>query len=450
MKTARYIISLPALVLIASVLIVGCSKAPKVATSMTAHLLCSETFVAERDTEEVFQHYIRRIGGLRQVSPGLKYALDQEAKEVEVRLFGGSASVAAHASGRGCTVLNDSTRPRPNEAALQDPQPEITPQHSGLPMLERALDDLMQDTDQAVKAIVILQDGKILSERYAAGMSEQTPMLSWSVAKSVVNALIGILVRDGKVELHTPAPVRLWADPKDPRHNVSIDQLLRQTSGQPFGAANTGFDPASQMLFLSADTAARSASATFAEPGTRWSYTDGNYAILSGILRDVIGGRPGDITAFAKDELFGPVGMHSAVMEFDQAGAPMGAAFIYATARDWARFGQLYLDNGTVGSRRILPDSWVTYSTTSTPLADGGYGAGFWVNDGPSHGARQRRKMGAPAGSYFASGNFGQVVLVVPSQRLVIARFSESVLPAATTFGATVNVLRAIPDTSLE
>src|SRR5262249_32189187 len=153
---------------------------------------------------------------------------------------------------------------------------------------------------------------------------------------------IGILARQGKLSLEGPAPVRAWADPDDPHHAITVDELLRQTSGQPFGSSNSGFDRSSQMQFLASDTASVASNAKFAwSPGAHWSYTDGNYAILSGIIRDAVGGDAAHVVDFSSRELFAPLGMKSVVQEFDEAGSPFGACYINASPRDWARFALL-------------------------------------------------------------------------------------------------------------
>jgi CubicO group peptidase (beta-lactamase class C family) len=277
-----------------------------------------------------------------------------------------------------------------------------------------------------VKAIVVVHHGHIIAERYAPGFGPDTRMLSWSTAKSVINALTGILVRKGEISVDGPAPVAAWSNPADPRHAVSIDNLLRQTSGQPFGSSNSGFDRSTRMQFEEPDTAAYAEAAAFdSPPGKTWSYTDANYAILSGIIRDHTGGTAEGVARFAHDELFGPLGMKSATFEYDEAGNPMGGTYCLSTARDWARFGLLYLHDGAIGDHRILPQGWVEYSARPTPqAAPFGYGAGFWTNRGPDDYAQGRRRMGEPADSFYANGNYAQTVLIAPKEDLIVARFS--------------------------
>jgi hypothetical protein len=253
-------------------------------------------------------------------------------------------------------------------------------------------------------------------------------VLGYSVSKSVINALIGILVREGKLDLYAPAPVGAWSSPADPRHAITLDQLLRMTSGLNLEESDSGFDPVSRMMFSERDMAAYAENAKLkSKPGQTWEYTSGDTLIVSAIVRDAVGGHAADVLRFAHNQLFDPVGMQHITMEFDDVGTPIGSTRIYASARDWARFGELYLNDGVVDGKRILPEGWVTYSTR--PTLDSPYGSGFWVNAGQSVDARGRVQAGMPADAYFASGNFGQRIVIVPSQRLVIVRFGATIDP---------------------
>jgi hypothetical protein len=228
------------------------------------------------------------------------------------------------------------------------------------------------------------------------------------------------------------APVAAWRDPGDPRRTITLDQLLRMQSGLDLGDSlsasfSTAWDPSARMAFNEPDMAAFAAGAPLAAaPGTRWSYANGNPAILGRIIRDQVGGRAVDVLRFVRRELFGPLGIRRATLELDATGTPIAGAFMFATPREWARFGMLFLEDGVVGGARILPEGWTRYSTTPTPGAFVGYGAGWWINQGDSQGARFRREHGMPADAFMAMGIYGQTVVVVPSERLVLARFGTT------------------------
>jgi CubicO group peptidase (beta-lactamase class C family) len=248
----------------------------------------------------------------------------------------------------------------------------------------------------------------------------------------VVSALIGILARQSKLALDAPAPVAAWQDKDDPRHGITVDQLLRHTAGLALGSslqANIGsaLEPVNRMKFLQDDMASYAERiALETAPGNAWNYHDGNYLILSQLIRDAAGGQPADVLRFARDELFAPLGMNNVTLQFDGAGTPEGSSQMLASARDWARFGQLYLGDGVVGGERILPEGWVSYSASPTPGAFVGYGAGFWTNLGDSKGATYRIAQGWPRDAFFAKGSIGQYVIVIPSEHLVIVRFGRT------------------------
>jgi CubicO group peptidase (beta-lactamase class C family) len=182
------------------------------------------------------------------------------------------------------------------------------------------------------------------------------------------------------------------------------------------------------MLFMKRGMAADAASAKLATaPGTRWTYSDGSYLILSRALRDTVGGDAQSVLTFAHGELFDRLGMERPVIEFDATGTPIGSSYIFATARDWARLGQLYAQDGLVDGHRILPEGWVDYSSRLTPGSeDYGYGAGFWTNRGNSDAAQERVAAGMPVDSFMARGSYGQYLLICPSQHLVIVKLGTA------------------------
>jgi CubicO group peptidase (beta-lactamase class C family) len=247
------------------------------------------------------------------------------------------------------------------------------------------------------------------------------------MTKSVMNPLVGVLVRRGRLSLAGPAPVPAWRDPCDPRHAITIEQLMRMTSGLALDDTNNGFDPSSRMLYTEPDMAAYAErSALVAPPGRHYYYSNLSTLILSHVVRDAVGGRAEDVVRFADRELFGPLGMRRVTLEFDAAGTPVGSTYLYATARDWARFGLLYAHDGVVGGERILPEGWVDFSATWTPGSRDGYAAGFFTNRGASDGGQFRVRGGMPPESFFASGTQGQRLVIAPAERLVVVRLGRT------------------------
>jgi CubicO group peptidase (beta-lactamase class C family) len=424
--------------------VVRAHDAPRVATGFVAQILCSAAFVSGVDPGQVYAETIEAMPGVGLIAWGLTYRIDRRAGQVTATLLGGGQSRAVFREGLGCYLAHgeeavDASLP-PTARETQHP---LLPEIAGAalvepanPKLGRALGRAFAEPDQPpfrhTKAIVVLKDGRVVAERYAPGYDVDTPILGFSATKSVISALTGILIRKGKLALDQPAPVAAWQSPGDPRHAITIDHLLRQTSGLAMGSSLNAslasvFDRVNQMNFVEPDPAGFAESSDLeTAPGSGWNYHDGNYVILSRLIRDATGGHAADVLRFAWAELFNPLGMRSVTLQFDATGTPEGASLMLASARDWARFGQLYLDDGVAGGRRILPEGWVRYSAALTPNGWVGYGAGFWTNLGDSRGSRFRSRLGMPREAFYASGVLGQYVIIVPSQRLVIARFGIS------------------------
>jgi CubicO group peptidase (beta-lactamase class C family) len=275
--------------------------------------------------------------------------------------------------------------------------------------------------------VVVVHDGKVIAERYGAGIGVETPLLGFSMTKSVVNALIGILTQQGHISPSLPAPIPEWRGANDPRRDIEVEHLLRMTTGLALDETNSGFDPSSQMVYLQDDMAGSVVNAAvIAPPGTRWAYSSATTQLLARIVRDATGG-PEQTLAYAWRELFNPLGMRNVTLEFDASGTLQGSTYMLASARDWARFGLLFLNDGIVGGKRVLHEDWVDFSAAAT--LDSDYGAGFWTNRSEHERAKGRVRLGIPRDAFFASGDLGQRVVIMPSQRLVVVRLGDSVDP---------------------
>jgi len=406
----------------------------QVGTAVVSKTLCSGVFVSGLDPDVLYAEAVKPIPGQKLLAKHLRYNVDKCARQVTTTWWRAFESRAVYHDGFGCMLVHGEGtketrigRPEASPAAIHpgaDAVPAVGVEPPS-PKLEAALDRAFAEPAQPpyrrVKAIVILHDGKLVAERYTPGYGADTPILGYSLAKSVTNALIGILVKQKKLFVEERAPVAEWNDPSDPRRAITIDQLLRMSSGLAIEESDSGFDPVSRMLFLESDMAGYAARAHLkAAPGTTWEYTSGNTLILSRIIRDAVGGRAEDVVEFARKELFEPLGITTATIEFDAAGSPVGSIYALLSARDWARFGELYRNDGVVGGRRILPEGWVKYS--AVPTLDADYGAGFWTNRGAHGDAEARIKAGMPEDAFYGSGNLGQRVVIIPSAGLVIVR----------------------------
>jgi CubicO group peptidase (beta-lactamase class C family) len=371
---------------------------------------------------------------MRLVAWALSYDVDAQAKEVRARIAGGFESHSVFGAGRGCTLVFPGRPLPPALATMPHAQPLLPAIAAAEPVtpvgtaLLRAIDAAFAEPDgglsRRTKAVVVVKDGRVVGERYAPGYGVDTPLLSHSVAKSVVNAMIGILARQGRLHVFNPAPVAAWAGGDDPRAGITIDNLLRMNAGFDFDEGVSA-SPATHAWFAEPDTARFAHTTPLVSPvGQTWAYSSLSYAILSRIIGDAVGGGPQGVHDFAQQQLFDPLGMTSVTLEFDAAGTMMGAQSMFATARDWARLGLLYLQDGELAGTRILPQGWVAYSTR--PTGANGYGAGFWLNTTSAPLPRWGGSWGlpsAPADAFMMMGYLGQYVVIVPSARLVVVRF---------------------------
>lgn len=413
-------------------------QALRAASGITAHNLCSAAFIAGLDPQATADELVKpMLPGF--VRSRLRFHIDPADKSVEASVAGLAPMRAIFTPGYGCRLALD---PKfagpvpmiPRGASAPDkfaPDNLIVTQDAGISAaLDREFTEQTNEPARYVKAIVIVKDGRVVAERYAPGFGIDTPLLSYSVAKSFTNALLGILVRQGRLRTDQRVGAPEWTQVGDPRNSLTIDDLLRMDSGIDAAETGSGFDPVSQMLYGKDDMAAFAASFPSKEPAkSKWEYTSANTLLLDRLLGVTVGGGAPGMRAFADKELFAPLHMDHVTLEFDGAGTFVGSAHVYASARDYARLGQLFLDDGIArDGQRILPEHWVEYSRLSTLGSP--YAAGFWTNDGPSESAAARVARGFPKDGFFASGNRGQRIFIVPSERLIVARFGYSPGPA--------------------
>ena len=305
-------------------------RAIRVATGAVADALCAKTFVSGLDPETVFAETMDRPG-IRRLRWGMRYQLDRAARTVDVSVMGLLAGRAAFHDGLGCVRLNGSKAPylpKSDVDALKVPKsPPLLPDIAGSaivepsdPALKAALDHAFEEPAEPpfrrTKAVVVVHDGKIIAERYAAGIGVDTQLPGFSMTKSVVNALIGILTQKGVVTPSFPAPIPEWRAASDPRHEIEVEQLMRMTTGLALDETGSGFDPSNQM-YLHNDLAGFAVKAPLiAPPGTRWHYSSATTELLARIIRNSTGG-PEQSLAFAWRELFNPLGMRNVTLEFD-------------------------------------------------------------------------------------------------------------------------------------
>ncbi len=360
----------------------------------------------------------------------LRAHVDRTRGAVTVSFLGLRPRTAVYRVGFGATLVHGEVRTLPSTGPSPETPsswPARAPSARVSDVLDRAFTESDPKRRRRTRAIVVVQDGRIVAERYADGFDEHTRCPGWSMTKSVLSALIGVLVGEGRLALTDHELVPEWRSP-DPRADVTIEDLLRMRSGLRFSEVYEDLSSdVIEMLFNRADAAAFAASQPLvSRPGATWSYSSGTTNILSRIARTIVGDE--GYADWPRRALFGPLGMTSATMEPDSSGTFVGSSFMLATARDWARFGQLYLADGVWDGRRVLPDGWVRFCTTPTPQSpDGIYGAHWWLKLKPELGGGTEASARVPGDAYFAIGHEGQTLTIVPSRRLVAVRLGTSI-----------------------
>lgn len=316
------------------------------------------------------------------------------------------------------------------------------PQSAGLPegptasAAIRGAADLLFDSGASVgetRALVVMKNGRLVYERYADGFSAETPLISWSMAKSITAVLVGILVSDGRLSLDGPAPVAAWQRSGDPRGHITLRDLLHMASGlehreggQPLWEADT---PAMLFGAGSGDMAGfAEAKPAVAVAGETFNYSSATSLILSDIIADTLtpsaspAVRRDAVRNFMRGRLAEPLGMTSLTPEFDARGTMIGGSIMHATARDYARFGEFLRNRGVVGGQRLLPEAWIEFMLRPS-LADHGYGGHIWLNRARPRGAAAALwPHRGPNDMFAAIGHQGQYMIVSPSQRLTIVR----------------------------
>lgn len=308
----------------------------------------------------------------------------------------------------------------------------------GEAQLRAAIDPLFDNADMGqTRALLVMKDGEIIAERYGEGFGPDTRLISWSMAKSITAALVGLMVSDGRLVLDAPAPVPAWSQPGDPRGAITLRQLLHMSSGlEHIETGDPAYDSDTvRMLFMDgADDMAAYAEAKplAARPGSAFRYSTATSMILSDIMTRALTSsekpevRQQAMMQFIRGRLTEPLGLTSLTPEFDAHGTLLGGSFLHATARDYARFGEFLRRDGEARGRQILSARWVRFMRTSSPL-DAGYGGHLWLNKPRPEGAREALFPGRGPASLFAClGHQGQYILVSPEQGLTIVRLGLS------------------------
>lgn len=404
----------------------------RVATGYSAKIVCSNAFIAGREAGEVLEVDVQAPG--HPILTLVSVDVDRGAGTATAGLLGlFGRSVAVAREGLGCASVPDGAMDAAAEISLP-PHGLLSPPDALWPLGERVAPSqepeiaaILDDPAMAgpgMRAIVVVHDGRIVGERYGPGFSADTPLLGWSMTKTVTSAIVGTLIRENRLSLDQTGLFEEWS--VDGRDEISLADLMSMSSGLQFNENYGDVTDVTRMLYLEADMAGFTAAKPLEHPiGDVFSYSSGTSVLVARIWQNAFDDDAAALE-WPRRALFAPLGMRSAVMEADARGTFVGSSYMYATARDWARFGQFLLQDGVWFGRQILPEGYASWMRDPAPAAAGEYGRGqVWLH-GPTAGTPEGQDPDAgydlPDDAFWMLGHDGQTVAVVPSKNLVVVR----------------------------
>ena len=396
----------------------------RIGANYSAKIVCSNVFLAGRDPQEVLRDDVQAPGIA--ILHYMKVSVDRSARKVHAGFFGfiGNGLAVARPD-LGCTAASNgdlgfvtaavpwstSKPPTPiwsdaEETAQPWPQGEGAAANS--PFEQVIADDTL--AGPGMRAIVVIDHGHLSAERYGKGFTRKTPLLGWSMSKTVLAGLVGMLVKEGKLTLDQAG---FWPA-GDPRASIRVADLLAMSSGLHFNESYGAVSDVTSMLYLQPDMAAFAHDQPLDFPvGEHWSYSSGTAVLLTRIMQDAAGTGVAD---FGAQRLFKPLNMASAVMEPDEHGTLVGSSYMYANAHDWVRYGQFLVQDGVWKDQRMLPEGYVAMMASPVKASGGQYGHGqTWL-------FTAKEAEGIPADTFYLSGHDGQTMAVIPSRQIVILR----------------------------
>jgi CubicO group peptidase (beta-lactamase class C family) len=405
-----------------------------------AKTLCTCVYVQGRNDQDVIKQELGTMLG----AVGT-FEINRSDSSALGRVWFLSKKKAIYRKGLGCTLVNglDEEEIRaqkfigktdvsfnPDTIAWPDGNLVSSEVPSGIDKaaLNKVMDDFFVEKNPEApvntRAVVVLRDGQIIAEKYAMGFDAKTPQMGWSMTKSITNAMVGILVKQGKLNVDAPAPIEAWEH--DDRSKITLNDLMHASSGLKWSEVYSRPSDATEMLFRSGDIGLFVLSKKAGvEPNQKFQYSSGTTNLIQWIMRQQLGDE--QYHRLPYDKLFNKIGMTSALIEVDPTGTFVGSSFGYATARDWARFGLLYLNDGVWNGERILPEGWVKYTATPADATERGeYGAQWWLNAGAKGNPENRIYPAIPTDAFWADGFEGQTVMVIPSKKLIVVRLGLS------------------------
>ena len=399
-------------------------SAPGVASGIGAKLLCSAVYVSGFSEQQAREDLIQYSPILEQ----LRVEFDPAQRQVHTSFYGLSPTTATYVEGIGCANTYDGYTQR--AGFVTTPLPVFTSRWPHGDRVETINNSLQQLTNALVaqdnaagmntRALLVVHRGSIVAESYAQGADETTPLLGWSMAKSLMSLMLGNLEYRGLLQTDEPAGFADWQ--QDARRDIRIEHLLTMTDGLDFSEAYNPGDDATAMLFTQPSASDYVLQCPLAhEPGTQFNYSSGTANVLSRLYFERTGATLADSLQDYRQHIAAPVSFQRAVFETDASGVLMGSSYFYAPARDWARIGQLMLNKGVLNGARIVSEDWVSRSTTPNASQNArAYGYQWWLNSDGS--ADYRRWPQLPADAFSANGNRQQYLMIVPSADTVVVR----------------------------
>lgn len=402
-------------------------QAPAMLNGMAAKLVCSGHYVSGLSKSKAQNDLLSYSPAFSLVS----IDFDDDRARVDTHITGLSPVSAQFRENLGCSLELGNTAPLDS---LVVPTPsahegEYWPKGNNPPAYnsdaQKALDALLRKDNQSglnTRALLVARDGQLIAEAYAPGYTEQSKLLGWSMAKTVTAAMIGNLQMSGLLKMTDSGLFSEWSD--DARRDITIADMLTMTSGLDFNEDYGPGEKATRMLFESHSASDYALQAPLIRtPGTYYEYSSGTTNLLSRIAHEKLGGDPQASIDYVFNELFAPMAMENTVFELDSSGVFVGSSYMYASARDWGRIGQLFLNRGEINGSRLFSVEW--YEQAVTPNAstnERAYGFKLWLNRGD----KSLRWPDLPVDSYALLGNRKQLVMVIPSLSLVFVRLGWS------------------------
>lgn len=411
----------------------------EIALGSAVKRLCSSVLVSGRSVDHVMANELN--------NPALSAMSFSFEDDLVIGSGAGQTVQALYRPHLGCTLLKD-VSPQSLRAQFN---PDLFPARPQLPdapwplgnqvelpvelpgvdlaainaAVDLAFEDMEPDQNIDTRAVLVIHKGQIIAEKYAEPFHADMPQLGWSMTKTVTAALTGILAGDGLLHIDHAANVPEWRTDGDERRTITLNHLLQMSSGMQYSEVYTAgsMSDVILMLYTTGDTAAFTIDKPLRyEPGSTFYYNSGTTNIISRIQRQLFRSYQSYFN-FPQERLFGPLGMNSVVIEPDASGTFVGSSYMYATPRDWAKIGLLYMQDGVWNGERILPEDWVEYSLTpTTAAARGNYGAQIWLNAGGPDDPDSRPVTALPPTMYYLSGFEGQNIVMLPEQELIVMR----------------------------